>query len=397
MRIVDKRRFLSEGLPIIDVPSVESTVIEAPVKISKIWLNAIVKNEAAVIKRCLDSVKPFIDGWAIVDTGSTDGTQTIIQNELNGLPGELIETEFKDFATSRNTALKTVMKYASPDDYLLLLDGDEEIKQDEGVVLPKLIHGCYESLIRLGSLEYWRILLVKAGLPWKWFGACHEVIECSVPFTKGRLQGIWRQAYSKPSLSPKEKKEKFLWHASLLKSQLERDTGNTRTRFYLAQSLRDAGELEEAVNHYLHRSLMGGFAEEVYLSLLNVARLYEKMDKPIGDVIAAYLKAAGNRPSRAEALGSLLSYLRKKGLFYEASVIGREAIQLKPTNDMLFVEHDWERWRILDEIAISSFWAKRFEQAKAASEELMIRPFPAEHKERIEKNHKFILDSLGHK
>jgi hypothetical protein len=34
-----------------------------------VCLNMIVKNEADVIRRCLDSVRPIIDRWVIVDTG----------------------------------------------------------------------------------------------------------------------------------------------------------------------------------------------------------------------------------------------------------------------------------------------------------------------------------------
>ena len=39
-----------------------------------IGLAMIVRNEAHVINRCLDSVRPYVTHWAIVDTGSTDGT-----------------------------------------------------------------------------------------------------------------------------------------------------------------------------------------------------------------------------------------------------------------------------------------------------------------------------------
>ena len=41
----------------------------------------IVKDESKVIKRCLDSVKPLIDYWVIVDTGSKDDTKKVIKRE----------------------------------------------------------------------------------------------------------------------------------------------------------------------------------------------------------------------------------------------------------------------------------------------------------------------------
>jgi glycosyltransferase involved in cell wall biosynthesis len=42
-----------------------------------VCLNMIVKDEAHVIRRCLGSVRPLIDSWVIVDTGSSDGTQSL--------------------------------------------------------------------------------------------------------------------------------------------------------------------------------------------------------------------------------------------------------------------------------------------------------------------------------
>ena len=42
----------------------------------------IVKDEAHVIERCFDSVRPLIDEILIVDTGSTDDTVSVINNYL---------------------------------------------------------------------------------------------------------------------------------------------------------------------------------------------------------------------------------------------------------------------------------------------------------------------------
>lgn len=64
-------------------------------KKTTICLNMIVKNERAVIERCLQSVVKYIDYWVICDTGSTDGTQQKIQHffQSNNVPGELFQDE----------------------------------------------------------------------------------------------------------------------------------------------------------------------------------------------------------------------------------------------------------------------------------------------------------------
>ena len=69
-------------------------------------LNMIVKNEVSVIARCLASVRPIIDHWVIVDTGSTDGTQDAIRTLMADLPGELHERPWRDFAHNRTEALE---------------------------------------------------------------------------------------------------------------------------------------------------------------------------------------------------------------------------------------------------------------------------------------------------
>ena len=53
----------------------------------RICLNMIVKNESAVIERCLASLRDHIDAWVIVDTGSTDDTMDKIRASLKGIPG----------------------------------------------------------------------------------------------------------------------------------------------------------------------------------------------------------------------------------------------------------------------------------------------------------------------
>jgi hypothetical protein len=72
----------------------------------------IVKNEASVIRRCLDSVIPVIDSWVIVDTGSTDGTQDIIRSHMSSIPGLLHQSEWRDFAYNRSESLRLARHHA---------------------------------------------------------------------------------------------------------------------------------------------------------------------------------------------------------------------------------------------------------------------------------------------
>src|SRR3990167_5630563 len=99
-------------------------------------LTAIVKDEAHCIARTLESVRGVIDCFAILDTGSTDGTQAIVRNAPRGLPGALCEEPFVDFATSRNRALEL----AGTDPVFTLM-----VSADEVVVSPEALRVFLES------------------------------------------------------------------------------------------------------------------------------------------------------------------------------------------------------------------------------------------------------------
>ena len=71
---------------------------------ARICLNMIVKNEAAIIDRCLAAAAPHIDCYVICDTGSTDDTVERIRRffDARGIPGEIPTTTFRNFEQARN-------------------------------------------------------------------------------------------------------------------------------------------------------------------------------------------------------------------------------------------------------------------------------------------------------
>src|SRR2546427_13297700 len=86
-----------------------------------VCLSMIVKNEAHVIRRCLDSVRPYVSHWVIVDTGSTDGTQDLVRAHFADIPGRLVERPWRDFGTNRSEAVALARGNA---DYILVMDAD---------------------------------------------------------------------------------------------------------------------------------------------------------------------------------------------------------------------------------------------------------------------------------
>ncbi len=89
-----------------------------------ICLAMIVKDEAATITNCLRSALPLVDSYAIVDTGSTDDTKSMIHEAAKDVPGVVVDHEWLGYGPSRNVA----MQEADGADWVLMLDSDMTIE-----------------------------------------------------------------------------------------------------------------------------------------------------------------------------------------------------------------------------------------------------------------------------
>lgn len=83
----------------------------------------IVKNEEAVLARCLDSLQGIADEIVIVDTGSTDKTKEIAANYTDKIYDF---TWIHDFSAARNFAFSK-----ATGDYIYSADADEVIKETD--------------------------------------------------------------------------------------------------------------------------------------------------------------------------------------------------------------------------------------------------------------------------
>ena len=134
-----------------------------------VCLALLCKNEEKYIRAALQSAKPFITHWSILDTGSTDGTQDAIRETMVGIPGTLTESNWKGWDKSRTESIDLAKK--SGCDFILLLDADETL---EGSITPISCDQVGDVIVHFGDIRYTRPNLLSTKHGWHYVGVTHE-------------------------------------------------------------------------------------------------------------------------------------------------------------------------------------------------------------------------------
>ena len=351
-----------------------------------ICLNMIVKNEMANLERCLSSIAPYIGYWVIGDTGSSDGTQDWIRDFFagRGIPGELYSFPFENFEQARNEALRRANESPGQFDYILFADADMELQVEDQAFASRLTSEAYQVLQNSG-VSYWNTRILRRGAVASYKGVTHEFLNLSEGETR-QLEGISYIDHA----SGGSRGDKYDRDARLLSAALavERDPGMVaRYTFYLANTLRDAGRPEAAIEQYLKRAELGYWQQEVFISLYNVAKLKEELRRPADEVIGAYMKAADACPDRAEALHGASHFCRNNGMHGRGYQFAERGLRIRYPRDGLFVV-DWiYKYGLLDEYAVNAYWAGKYSDCEAACERLLSEGnLPAHMRDRVQFN-----------
>jgi hypothetical protein len=351
----------------------------------------IVKNETANLERCLRAVAGHISCWVIGDTGSTDGTQDLIEHffAARGIPGELHSFPFENFAQARNEALDRARASRLAFDYLLLTDADMELTVQDPDFPSKLNAAAYKVLQNSG-VSYWNNRLLRRDAPAGYKGVTHEFLDVRAGETKN-LVGIRFIDHATGS----NRVDKYDRDIKLLTGAIaaEQDPGMiARYSFYLANTLRDSGKKQAALAAYAERASLGGWPQEVFISLLNVAKIKEELQYPAAEVISAYEAATTACPTRAEALHAASRYCRSQSLYEQGYEFAARGLAIAYPDDALFVE-DWAyEYGLLDELAIAAYWTERYEESQAACDRLLSEgKLPDNQRDRVLQNKNFAI------
>lgn len=263
----------------------------------RICLAMIVKDEAQVIRRCLDSIRPWISAWIICDTGSLDDTEDEIIVALGDLPGMIYHHPWVDFATNRTRAMRAARGMAC--DYIMTIDADEWLVVTDPQCFDKLTAESYWLNFRHDGGSFPRVGLFRADLDWRWEGVIHEYPVLDGGFKTELLVGAQYETASDGARS--QDAEKGQKEIAALEAELEKDPQNPRLWYFLGNAYKFVGNINRAIAAYEVRTgIEGGNADEIWHSIYQIAWL-SMMKGDWEEARLSYQDATMLQPRRAEA------------------------------------------------------------------------------------------------
>lgn len=246
----------------------------------------IARDEATLIGKALGSVKPLVDTWTVVDTGSVDNTIDLVNQTLEGVPGQLLEREWAGHADARTAALEAARGTA---DWLLMMDADMEAE----------VHPDLRSWLAADpdpDVAIWRVEIEDHGLKWR------------LPWlTRG--DRLWRYEGEAHAMLACEGKQRSLlgltlrhlggyqstrWQENVEALAAGVASGDPRSVYYTAWALKALGRLEQAAELFDVRAGLPGWEEEAWHAQYMAALLRQDVD----GLMAAHRR----RPWRHEPL-----------------------------------------------------------------------------------------------
>jgi tetratricopeptide (TPR) repeat protein len=342
----------------------------------------IVKDEAASLPQCLDSVAGVVDEIVVVDTGSTDATREIAA----AYNARVVAIDWpNDFAAARNVSLSH-----ATGDWVLVLDADERLDAEISQQLRQLDQGQLQSGFEAADILAVNLLRQEIGAPQapytlitrffrrlptiQFFRPYHETVDDSIAalqqqqprwqvLTLDRV-GLYHTGYAPEVVIQRDKfsRAQFLMELHLQQHPEDPYILNKLAALYLEQNRADDALplLNRALTHpdalddltsyelYYHRALACGqehpdqatkdYGEALQRSLpprLKLGALinFGNLKKARGDLpgaISLFQQAIDADPTFAIAYYNLGVAQRLRGYLDEAIAAYRQAIAIAP-------------------------------------------------------------------
>jgi hypothetical protein len=367
---------------------------------ASVGLVMIVKDEARTLPRLAASIAGQIDHWTIVDTGSSDGTQDVAGRIFAGVPGQVIDDEWRGYGPSRNVALAAGRTRT---DWVLTLDADDTfVGSIDRSALRDM--DSFEAEYRYDDLRWWVPRLLRSDAGWEWRGRAHEYL--CIPGRQPRAERL-SSFHVEHHADGGNRRDKGPRELGLLQSDWNDGVDRDRTSFYLARTFEDMGDLTEAATWYRRRIDLGGWEEETWYARWRLGRCLlatGHRDEAGGLLWSTWAE----RPWRPEPLWTLAEHYRLTSEWEAAWQACSAAIRrcgVEPFRsdedppghrDRLFVHADVYEWRMAYETSIAAWYVGEGPLGRRACDHLLACPgLPPGLRPNVEANRRFYEDATA--
>lgn len=238
-------------------PRVDRIVAAArPAEGLTISLCMIVKDEEAMIARCLEAARPAVDEIVVIDTGSTDRTVEIAES----LGARVLHHEWDgDFSAARNVSFE-----AATGDWVMYLDADEVLVADDAQRLRALAGRTWREAFFLteinhtGDLEdgtaitHDAMRLFRNRPEYRFEGRIHEQIAQSLPayLPERQERTTVRVEHFGYLGAVRDTKDKSNRNLELLERQVAEGVDNPFLHFNLGSEYAATGDVVRALTHF---------------------------------------------------------------------------------------------------------------------------------------------------
>ncbi|UAL50194.1 MULTISPECIES: glycosyltransferase [Metabacillus] len=290
-----------------------------------ISLCMIVKNEEAVLARCLDCVKDIVDEINIVDTGSTDRTIEI----ANEYTDRIFHHEWSGFAPARNESFKHATK-----EYILYLDADDILLEEDQKKLKDLKETLDPSVDSVSmfynagtdefgnvTLRYRRNRLVKTSKNYRWEGDVHNYLNVSGKIINSDI-----------SITHKKIGHSVGRNLTIYQMKIDRgDVFGARDYFYYGNELRENGHYEQAIEAYTKNiEMKEGWIEDKVYACINRGDCYRFLGDLNNELKSLFQSFVFSKTPRAETCSRIGYNFQRKKEFQSAIYWYTLATQLVP-------------------------------------------------------------------